>query len=333
MESPHFKHLIDPRLVASLKEPFDEKRRDVCCIATARTERKIMVRFCGMLLLSAKNPRPPGWWENTMWQTIWRIIQRTNNTFRSNGWTSSDFTERSGKNSSIWQENSARNLSWLCADCGEEFGKETFWLRLWKIWKSWMHQIFILEEWTQKKYWPDKNWGIHIPNSRWYSKIVRKRLRILSTHSEEVNRPRGVRISVEKNKANRESLNQQNLQTTLKPVPVFARSKVTSSIVIAMNLEFNSTCLRKKHSPFHWNTLMLQSLLTLIWTSCKRNVSTTIGMSFRTETCQIPGEDWQSSLYWKKNLQRDTCGPGRDSQSSNDCQTMSCKARSMDENL
>ena len=38
-------------------------------------------------------------------------------------------------------------------------------------------------------------------------------------------------------------------EMTLKPLPIFGRYKVTSSIVITMNLEFNSTCRRKKHSP------------------------------------------------------------------------------------
>ena len=47
------------------------------------------------------------------------------------------------------------------------------------------------------------------------------------------------------------SLNRQNQQTTLKPVPTSGRSKVTSSIVITMNLEFNSMCRRKKHHLFH----------------------------------------------------------------------------------
>ena len=35
---------------------------------------------------------------------------------------------------------------------------------------------------------------------------------------------------------------------TLKPLPTFGRFTVTSSIVITMNLEFNSMCRRKKHS-------------------------------------------------------------------------------------
>ena len=41
----------------------------------------------------------------------------------------------------------------------------------------------------------------------------------------------------------------QNQQMTLKPVPTSGRSKVTSSVVIKMNVEFNSTCRRKKHFP------------------------------------------------------------------------------------
>ena len=53
-----------------------------------------------------------------------------------------------------------------------------------------------------------------------------------------------------------ECLNWQNQQMTLKPVSTSGRSKVTSSIVTTMNLEFNSTCRRKKHSLFHCNTLM-----------------------------------------------------------------------------
>ena len=47
---------------------------------------------------------------------------------------------------------------------------------------------------------------------------------------------------------NPESLNRQKPQMTPKPVPIFGRSKVTSSIVTTLNLGFNCTCRRKKHS-------------------------------------------------------------------------------------
>ena len=99
---------------------------------------------------------------------------------------------------------------------------------------------------------------------------------------------------------------------TLKPEETFGRSKVTSSIVITMNQEFNSMCWRKKHSLNHWNTLMLQGLLTQIWMCCKKNVLMIIGMSIQTNICQILGEDSLNSPYWKKNLPKDICGPGGD---------------------
>ena len=65
------------------------------------------------------------------------------------------------------------------------------------------------------------------------------------------NKPQRAKISVENFKVNRESLNRQNQQMTLKPGPTSCRFKVTSSIVITMNLEFKSTCQRDKHSPSH----------------------------------------------------------------------------------
>ena len=47
---------------------------------------------------------------------------------------------------------------------------------------------------------------------------------------------------------NRELIDEPGV--TLKPVPIFGRSKVTSPIVITMNLRFNSTCRRKNKFQF-----------------------------------------------------------------------------------
>ena len=60
-----------------------------------------------------------------------------------------------------------------------------------------------------------------------------------------------MKISEKNFKANRRGFNRQKPQMTLKPVPIFGRFKVTSSIVITMNLSFNSTGRRKKHSLFY----------------------------------------------------------------------------------
>ena len=146
--------------------------------------------------------------------------------------------------------------------------------------------------------------------------MVQQKCQEENTNSESPlqggNEPQGVKMSVENSKANGEGLNRQNQKMTLKPVPTSGRFKVILSVVITANLEFNSMCRRKKHSLLHWNTLMLPGPLILIWTSCKKSVLMTAGISIRTEVRQILGKDSQNALNWKKNLPKDVCGPVRD---------------------
>ena len=94
------------------------------------------------------------------------------------------------------------------------------------------HQKFILEESKRKEYgYLIKRRWIHIPGSRWYSKIVRKRLRIPRTH------PGAGKNRKEWKSQWRTSrrIGRVSTKMTLKPVQTSGRSKVTSSIVIAMN--------------------------------------------------------------------------------------------------
>ena len=88
--------------------------------------------------------------------------------------------------------------------------------------------------------------------------------------------------------------------------------KVTSSIVITMSLEVNSTCRKDYHSQFHWNTVMWPGLLAQHWTCCKKIEKMNIGMWSRIEVYQILWQDSQRSHCWKGNLPKDICGPGRD---------------------
>ena len=112
------------------------------------------------------------------------------------------------------------------------------------------------------------------------------RLRLPSAHSKAATTCKED-LSGEVQDERRES--QQNRRMTLKPVPTSGPSKVTSSIV-TMNLEFNSTCRRKKHSPFNWNTLMSQGLLIMIWMWYKRNELTISGMSIPADIYQNRAE-------------------------------------------
>ena len=85
-------------------------------------------------------------------------------------------------------------------------------------------EILILEESTHKEVlMRQKDDEFIFPvSSRWYSKIVKKRLRIPSTHSKARTDPRGVKISVEKFKGQIRRVSYlQNQQMTLKPVPTF----------------------------------------------------------------------------------------------------------------
>ena len=50
------------------------KRRTITCIAAVRIGWEMVVWSCGMLLLSAKRPRPPTGGENSLWKAIRRTI-------------------------------------------------------------------------------------------------------------------------------------------------------------------------------------------------------------------------------------------------------------------
>ena len=64
-----------------------------------------------------ESPRPLGRRENSV-KTIWRTIQRVNNSFWSNGSRSSGFSTRSLKTSSIWRARIIWYLSWVWIDRG-----------------------------------------------------------------------------------------------------------------------------------------------------------------------------------------------------------------------
>ena len=85
------------------KSRTKSERRNLSSIATIRIGWKVVGLFYGMLLLSAKYPRPLGRRWNSSWKMFWWTIQRCNNSFWSNGWTSPDFSTRAIKTSSIWQ--------------------------------------------------------------------------------------------------------------------------------------------------------------------------------------------------------------------------------------
>ena len=264
-----------------------------------------------MLLLLAKRPRPPGQRENAIWKTKWRTIQGPIKPFG----TFVEYHLVSPKDLARIHQVGKKVLT------GIFLGYE---LIVGGIWKG---DILIADlEDLQKLDASD----FYLRRINAKQVLIRQKVvefmfpfvdgaPKLSGRDNKFREPAPRQESTVRSEdlsgevqGESERLDQQNQQMTLKPVPTFGRCKVTSSIVITMNLEFNSTCRRKKHSLLHRNIWMLPGLLILIWMSCKKKVLTITGMSIRTSICQTRGNASRNLLCWRRNLQRDRCGPGRD---------------------
>ena len=161
-----------------------EKRRYFSSGATIRIVRKMVVWFYELLLLSAKCPRPRGRWENSQRKTVWRTIQRANDAFWSNGWISSDFSERCIKNSSTWQESITWYLSWIWADRWRNLERRYSDCRFTRFGKVGRIRNLSLKNRCERSIDITKGRRTQIPSSRWYSKIAWERLRFPRTHSK-----------------------------------------------------------------------------------------------------------------------------------------------------
>ena len=121
---------------------------------------------------------------------------------------------------------------------------------------------------------------------------------------------------------------------TLKPVPTFGRSKLTSSTVITMNLEFNSTCRRKKHSLFPFP---LEYIDVARSTHPDLDVlqEKKIDDYWNVDSSKHLSGSWRrftKFILLKEKSPKDTGGPEGTDKDSNDFQTRLCVARSMDDN-
>ena len=84
----------------------------------------------------------------------------------------------------------------------------------------------------------------------------------------------------------------------------------TSYTAITLNPQSKCTCRKKNHSPFHRNTLTWPELQVRPWMWCLKAAETIIGISKESETNQTRGQVSHDSLYWTRNLQMGTHGPG-----------------------
>ena len=266
MESPHFNTSSIRDKWHRWKSRSTSKRRHISSIATVRTRWKVVVWLYGMPLLSAKRPRPPGRWEDALWKTIRKTIQMADHSFWSNGWISSYFTKDQARIHQFGKK----------VPTGIFLGYELIVGGIWKgdiliadledlekldasdIYLRWINakQVLIRQ----------KDDEINILYCRGYSKIGRKRLRISRIHSKAGIYCKEWRSQWRTSRRIGRGSTGRTNRWRWSPVPTFGRSKVTSSIVITVNLEFNSMCRRKKHSLFHWN--LLTSPVFSSWSGC-----------------------------------------------------------------
>ena len=279
-------HLIDPRQMASLKELSASERRHISGIATVRTRWKKVVWLYGMLLLSAKRPGPPGRREDAIWKTIWKTIPRAKNTLWSNGWISSDFTERSGEDSSIWQESITRNLSWLWTDQGGKFGEEIFlianledlekldasdlYLRRINAKEVLIRQknefIFSIADGTAKL--SGRDCELRVPTPR----------RELTARSKDLS---GEMQGESGESWRAEPTDDAKARADFWSIRGYFIYRHHNEPRVQLYVPKEETC------PSHWLALMLQGLLILIWMWYKRRVLTIVGMSIQANICQI----------------------------------------------
>ena len=286
------------------KSGTQSKRRNVCCIVAIGLGWIMVGWYYGMLLPSATCPRPPGRLKNSFWKTIWRTTSRPSDSFLVQWLNIIRFLHETSQGSTNLPRKFYLEYSSDMHLSRGEFGKEILWLQTLRNWRTWTRQKIHIWKINAKEVWRHKGTIFDIPSNTWKRKIVRKRPRIPRNHSKAETTRRDWGFQWGNFKANGKSLNWQNQEMRLK--------LVQGDFIYRHHIELRvPMCRRKKHSLFHWKTLTWPELPIQIWTRCKNNVLIIVGIWTRIEVCQILGKDSQGSFYWKKNLPRDICGPGR----------------------
>ena len=243
--------------------------------------------------------KTPGTRESFVRKTIWRTIQRANNSFWRNDWISSNYTEIIIKHSSISQESYTSNLCWTCTDRGRNLERIYSDCRCGRVGKVGRIRNLSLKNQRKRSIDRTKRRRIMFPFRRWYSKFVRKRLRI----------PR------------------------MKPVATSGRSNVTSFIVITMNLEFNSMC-RRRNIPY--NMLKYIDVTRSMHTDSDVMLEERVDDYWNVGSNRSLSDSWKGftkfTLLKGKPPKEKNVVRGETDKSSNDNETRSCVAWGMVQN-
>ena len=155
VESPHFNTSSIRDEWYCWKSRTTSERRNLSSIADISIGWKTVGWFYGMLLLSAKCPWPHGRketpYERRLGEPFKGPIVPCGAMVEYHPFSLQDQSRLHQSGKKVLPE-IFLSMNWSPV----EFGKEMFWLRIGKIYKSWTHQKFIFEGSTRKKHWYHK---------------------------------------------------------------------------------------------------------------------------------------------------------------------------------
>ena len=234
--------------------------------------------------------------KSQIWTKIWGIIQRTNHTIWLIGWISPK--TQKNKNSSIWKEITTRNFVGYASFAGRNLGRRYSDYWCWRIGKFGVIETYSRRPNTKEVLITHKDREFVFPETKWFSYIIRKKLRIPRIHSEtgihrkerEAQRRiswRQGRVSTGRNKRWRRNTS-----------GFFGLFKEISFIVILLNREFNCTCREKNHTLFHWVILISSGQLMIERNSFERVLPT------REEIDETSNETWRIDKNWESRSKK-----------------------------
>ena len=241
------------------------------------------------------------WWENSIGETLWETILRTDHSVWFTGWVLPYFCERKVKNPSIWKESLTWIVPWIRIVRGWNLEGWHIGCRHWGVGNDGRIGN-LLEKKTQCKGSNifTQKWKIHVSSRRWTNQIYWRR-----SGTENIHLDTGISNSRRKQYWLSWRIRRVSSSTTSRLTSgcrwsdkwFFGPCQETSFSAITLNPESNFTRREKNHSLFHWNILTYPELQERIWMLCKKAASMTIGISMDQEICLIRGQVSLSSLY------------------------------------
>ena len=224
------------------------KRRNISRIIAIWIEWKVVVRFHEMLLTICRMSK-------TYWQT-WNLNMNWDSKdqlYYSTHWLDISQTPRETKQEFFnLKEIITRNFIGYALFAERNLGGRYSDYWCWRIGKFWRHQNIFQKTECERSLDNPKIWRICISCGRWFSKIIRERLRIPRTHSQTGNHCEEMRISAENFMAIGKSFNLKKQNMTKESIRILGLTQKLGK----WTEKFNCTCREKNRILFHWVTLI-----------------------------------------------------------------------------